>query len=199
MGQDRSTADTTERLLQATDDALQKHGYADLSMAKVAAEFDGSQSLIHYHFDSREGLLASYVAWKREQYREFLTEFPDDPEQRLTSLLTTFVREFEEWASTDRGQAMMDLYAEGRDSETVAEELRRLDALFRDAFREAVAEGIDAGVFRENVDPDGVARLLLAASDGTAARWSVGERDEGEPIADAVETYVLDRIRVDED
>jgi len=199
VGQDRSTADTTERLLQATDDALQKHGYADLSMANIAAEFDGSQSLIHYHFDSREGLLASYVAWKREQYREFLDEFPGAPDERLTALLTTFVREFDEWASTDRGQAMMDLYAEGRNSEAVAEELRQLDALFRDAFRETVADGIAAGVFREDVDPDAVARLLLAASDGTAARWSVGERDEGDPIADAVETYVLDRIRVDRD
>ncbi|MFB6375381.1 MAG: TetR/AcrR family transcriptional regulator, partial [Bradymonadaceae bacterium] len=190
-------ADTKARLLQATDDALQKHGYADLSMAKVADEFDGSQSLIHYHFDSREGLLAAYVAWKRDQYREFLDEeFPEDPDERVTALVTTFVREFTEWANTDRGQAMMDLYAEGRDSDAVAEELRRLDGLFRDAFREAVADGVEAGVFRD-VDPDAVARLLLAASDGTAARWSVGEGDEGEPIADAVEQYLLDQIRVD--
>ena len=113
-------------------------------------------------------------------------------------MLTTSVREFDEWASTDRGQAMMNLYAEGRDSEAVAEELRQLDALFRDAFRETVADGIAAGVFREDVDPDAVARPLLAASDGTAARWSVGERVEGDPIADAVETYVLDRIRVND-
>lgn len=197
MGKDRSTADTKDRLLQATDEALRKHGYADLSMATIADEFDGSQSLIHYHFDSREGLLAAYVAWKRDQYRAFFAELPDDPEERLEALLTAIVREFDEWASTEGGQAMMDLYAECRDSETVAEELRQLDGMLRDAFREAVADGVEAGVYRD-VDPDAVARLLLAATDGTAARWSVGEPEEGDPIADAVETYVLDHIRVED-
>ncbi len=197
MGQDRSTADTKDRLLQATDEALRKHGYADLSMATIADEFDGSQSLIHYHFDSREGLLAAYVAWKRDQYREFFADLPDDPEERLETLLTSIVREFDEWASTEGGQAMMDLYAECRDSDVVAEELRQLDGMVRDAFREAVADGVETGVYRD-VDPDAVARLLLAASDGTAARWSVGEPDAGDPIADAVETYVLDHIRVED-
>ena len=197
MGRDGSTADTKERLLQATDAALQKHGYAGLSMAKVADEFDGSQSLIHYHFDSREGLLAAFVAWKRAEYERYLAAFPDDPEERLSAMLDTFVREFDDWANTERGQALMDLYAEGRDSERVRAELRRLDATIRDGFREAVADGIEAGRYRD-VDPDAVARLLMAAHDGTAARWSVGERAEGPPIADAVEAYVLSAIRIED-
>jgi len=197
VGREQSTADTKDRLLQATDAALRKHGYADLSMAKVADDFDGSQSLIHYHFDSREGLLAAYVAWKREEYEAFLAEFPDDPERRLSALLDTFVREFDEWASSERGQVLMDLFAEGRDSERVREELRLLDDRIRDAFRDAVADGIETGQF-EDVDPDAVARLLLAANDGTAARWSVGDRDEGPRIADAVERYVVDAIVADD-
>lgn len=196
MERDESTADTEGRLLQATDDALREHGYANLSMSKVADEFDGSQSLIHYHFDSREGLLAAYVAWKRAEYADFLDGFPDDPDERMRALLETLLREFDEWATTEQAQAFMDLYAEGRDSECIREELRKLDALFREAFRETVADGIEAGVYRD-VDPDAVARLLMAAHDGVAARWSVGERDEGEPIADAVERYVLDPIRVE--
>lgn len=166
-------------------------------MAKVAEEFDGSQSLIHYHFDSREGLLAAYVDWKRREYEEFLDEFPDDPDDRLEAMLDTLVREFDDWASTERGQALMDLYAEGRDSDRVREELQRLDATIRDGFRETVVEGIEAGVYRD-VDPDAITRLLMAAHDGTVARWSVGERDEGPPIADAVETYVLSSIRIDD-
>lgn len=48
-------ANTRDAILEATGIVLAEYGYAGLSMAKVAEEFDGSQSLIHHHFDSKEG------------------------------------------------------------------------------------------------------------------------------------------------
>jgi AcrR family transcriptional regulator len=59
MAQDDSETDLGADPLQATRSLLIEHGYDGLSMAAVAEMFGGSQSLIHYHFDTREGLLAA--------------------------------------------------------------------------------------------------------------------------------------------
>lgn len=40
--------ETHERLMQATYAALCEHGYADLTLRKIAAEFEKSRGLLYY-------------------------------------------------------------------------------------------------------------------------------------------------------
>jgi AcrR family transcriptional regulator len=195
MVADASGADTATRIVEATRRVLIEHGYDDLSMAKIATEFDGNQSLIHYHFDSREGLLVALLERERELYVEFFGEFPDDPEKRLDRLLDTFVGDFTEWAE-ESGMAprFVELSAAATDSEPIQTALRDLYTLFREELERAIADGIEAGVF-EPVDPAPVARLLLAGNESAMQRWLVGEPDEIPAIADAIERYVLAEVR----
>ena len=191
-----SRSDTATRIVEATRRALIEHGYDELSMAKVAAEFDGSQSLIHYHFDSREGLLAALLERERERYAEALDERgPDDPEARLEWRFDAFVREFDEWAEeNEMAPRYIELSAAATESESIRAALREFHALFRDAFERTIADGVEAGVFQP-VDPAHVARLLKAGHDSATERWVVGEPDEIPVIADALEAYVLEEVR----
>lgn len=195
MVADTPDADTPTQIVQAARRTLIEHGYDDFSMSNVATEFDGSQSLIHYHFDSREGLLAALLERERELYVEFFEEFPDDPAERLEELLDTFLREFTEWAE-ESGMAprFVELFAAATDSEPIRTALRDLYALLREQFEQTIADGIEAGVF-EPVDPALVAHLLLAANESAMQRWLVGEHDEIPAIADALERYVLTEVR----
>lgn len=69
-------------------------------MRRVADEFGESQSLIHYHFDSREGLLAALLERERELYIELFDGFPNDPEARLDRIVDVFVRDSDTRASS---------------------------------------------------------------------------------------------------
>ncbi|CAA9301030.1 MAG: hypothetical protein AVDCRST_MAG11-829 [uncultured Gemmatimonadaceae bacterium] len=60
----RATA--PERILEAAARRVRTHGGADTSMQDVAAEAGVSKALIHYHFKSREALLARLVGWLAE-------------------------------------------------------------------------------------------------------------------------------------
>ncbi|WP_313692538.1 TetR/AcrR family transcriptional regulator [Halorarum halobium] len=195
MGTGDTDADTATRIVEAARRALVEHGYDGLSMARVAAEFDGSQSLIHYHFDSREGLLAALLERERDLYIERLEALPDDPERRLERLMDTFVREFEDWAE-ESGMAtrFVELSAAATGSEPIRAALRDMYALIREAFERTIADGVRSGVF-EPVDPAEVARLLMAGHDSVGERWVVGEPSEIPRIADALDRYVLTEVR----
>lgn len=191
---DTDKSDTREEILDATRRALVEYGYTDCSMAKVAAEFEGSQSLIHYHFDSKDGLFVAFLERERERYDARFSSMSDDPEQRLDALMDMLVRKFDEWAEGGIGTGYKEMYSAASHSDRIAEQLRRLDARFKQAFVEAIEDGIEAGVFRE-VDSETIGRLLFAAHDSASERWVVGQGEECEAIADAVEQYVLSEVR----
>lgn len=52
-----------ERILEGAARRVRSHGTADTSMQDVAAAAGVSKALVHYHFKSREALLARLVSW----------------------------------------------------------------------------------------------------------------------------------------
>lgn len=58
-----STAEARSRILAATASRLLNVGAFKLNMQDVAAEAGVSKGLIHYHFDSKDTLLAQTVEW----------------------------------------------------------------------------------------------------------------------------------------
>jgi AcrR family transcriptional regulator len=181
-------------ILDATRQALVEYGYTDCSMAKVAAEFEGSQSLIHYHFDSKEGLFVAFLEREQERYDARFRSMSDDPGPRLDELIDMLVRNFDEWAEGGIGSGYKEMYSAAPHSDRIAEQLRQLDDRFKQAFVEVIEDGIEANVFRE-VDPEAIGRLLFAAHDSASERWIVGQGQECEAIADALEEYVLSEVR----
>lgn len=188
---DTELSDTQTAILEATRDALQDHGYAGLSMSKVASTFDGSQSLIHYHFDDRNGLLTAFLRYERQQFEASLAELPDDPSARLECLVNERIRNIR---ATDTGlvRAYVGLHGAALDIDSIRQELIALDDTLFMAFRETVADGIECGQFADR-DPDTVARLLLAGHDSAFIRVTLAEPTE--PVADAVIRTVLADLR----
>ena len=55
----RDAADTRERILACAADLFGKQGYEAVTVANIASSCDISTSLIYYHFDDKESLLAA--------------------------------------------------------------------------------------------------------------------------------------------
>jgi len=63
-----STAE--EEIMEATYRALLRHGYADLSISRIADELDKSKAAIYYHYDTKDDLLVAFLEFAVDRFEE---------------------------------------------------------------------------------------------------------------------------------
>lgn len=87
-------------LLERCVDAFARHGYAALTMRKIASELGVSTGTLYHYFDSKEALFAGVVELvsRRNVDEAFPREraLPEAPAERF-DVLVEFVREREAW------------------------------------------------------------------------------------------------------
>jgi AcrR family transcriptional regulator len=168
---------TRERILAAAVRRIASDGIDDVRIARIAMDAGVSPALVHYHFDSRETLLAEALRYSytragdqristgelpaashAERLREMIGQcLPTTPE-----LAEDWVLWVELWLRAVRHPELR----------TVAEDLYgRLHAWFADE----IAAGVRDREFPDSVDPDAVADRTLALIDGFGIRTLIGD------------------------
>jgi AcrR family transcriptional regulator len=166
-----------ERILAAAVGQIAREGIDGVRIARIAMEARVSSALVHYHFETRDALLAEALDYSYQRAGESRIAGEDElPEashaQRLQSMIdgclpTTpdltadWVLWVELWLRAARHP----------DLRPVAEELyARLHAWFRDE----IVAGVNDGEFNR-CDPDEVADRTLALIDGFGIRTLIGD------------------------
>ena len=172
------TDEDADPLMEATYRALCAHGYASLTMQDIADETDVSKAALHYHYDTKHDLLVSFLDYL---YAEFTDRVRDpageDPVERLEAFIDDVLvpPEPDEDERVAFGTAMLELKAQAPYDEDVRERLERFDSFLHEQARTLIAEGTEAGEFRD-VNPDDTARFLVTVLDGAGTkRVSVGQ------------------------
>jgi AcrR family transcriptional regulator len=201
-------SDTKREIIEATGRALCAHGYADLTMQRIARESSLTTAAIHYHFDTKDDLLNAVLDDLLDRFEARLACEAVDPRERLATFLDAVFtpssatedggddRDTAETTDTDTAGendfpvALMELKGQAPYHDTFRERFRALDDVMRAVVREAVADGVEAGHFAD-ADPEVVARLVVTAINGAHVRTvALGE----DPTATrAVVETVLDR------
>jgi AcrR family transcriptional regulator len=173
MSQDQ---DTKAAFVDATYRALCTHGYADLTMQDIADETDRSKAALHYHFDGKRELLLSFLEHLRERFAARTADpAGETPADRLVALLRTVLDPGDD-GDQQFTTALMEIKAQAPYRDGYREELRAIDDALHGQVRDVVAEGVEAGQFRDDVDPDEVAAFVLTHIHGTWTRSvAVGE------------------------
>jgi AcrR family transcriptional regulator len=167
-----------ERILAAAVGQIAREGIDGVRIARIAMEARVSSALVHYHFETRDALLAEALDYSYQQAGEARIageeELPGASHaERLQSMidgcLPTTPGLTEDWV------LWVELWlraARHPDLRPVAEELyARLHAWFRDE----IAAGVENGEF-SRCDPDEVADRTLALIDGFGIRTLIGDR-----------------------
>jgi len=149
--------------------ALCTHGYAALTMQDIADETDMSKAALHYHYDSKRDLLVCFLEFL---HAEFIDRVADPegggPDERLWSFLDAVlsvpIEDDDERIALQT--AMLELKAQAPYDEAFRERLERFDADLLARIEALIAEGIEAGAFRDDVDPRETARFVMTALDG---------------------------------
>jgi len=173
---ERAPASARDRILAAAVDRIAREGIEDVRIARIAMDAGVSTALVHYHFDTRDALLAEALEYSFEHagdarvgphgpltgsHAERLAQMVDQCLPNNDSLERDWVLWVEMWLRVIR-------HPEFR---PIAEELYwRMERWFAKAIR----DGIDAGEFTR-CDPDAVAERTVALIDGYGVRTLIGD------------------------
>ncbi|MFW5974404.1 MAG: TetR/AcrR family transcriptional regulator [Natrialbaceae archaeon] len=173
------TVDSTEEaIMAATYRALCTHGYAGTTISRIGEEFEKSQSLLYYHYDDKDDLLADFLRYLLDGLEAELPEATaGDPRRRLDSLFEMLAPRDPAPARRQFFQALIEMRAQAPHEPAYREQFERSDALIVAALTTAIAEGIDAGVFAQ-VDPESTAEYIYATLSGTLDRCVTLDRWE---------------------
>ncbi len=166
-----------ERILGAAAAQIAREGIDGVRIARIAMEAGVSTALVHYHFETRDALLAEALDYSYAHAGDARISSGELPaashSERLESMIeqclpTTSALE-QDWVLWVELWLRAVRHPELR---PVAEELySRLHAWFRDE----IAAGVDDGEFAR-CDPDEVTDRLLALLDGYGVRTLIGDR-----------------------
>ena len=166
-------SDAREEIMDATYRALCAHGYADLTMQDIADETELSKAALHYHYDSKQELLESFLDFLYDGFTERVTAPDGDPApERLRALIDAVlsppVENRDERVAFKT--ALLELKAQAPYDEGVRERLERFDEYLHGEFRTVLTDGIETGTIRASVDPDDAARFLVTTLDGAGSK-----------------------------
>lgn len=170
-----TVSDQNEEIMRATYRALRTYGYADLTIKRIADEYGKSTAAIHYHYNTKEDLLAAFLDYILDQFKDAVHEVETtDPEQRLELLLEKLLVDPED--HYDLLIAMLEMRSQAPYKETFAERFQQNDEYVRYMLRTVINHGIEEGVFND-VDAEHTARALMTIVDGARTRAVVLDRE----------------------
>jgi len=179
----------------ATYRALRDHGYADLTIKRIAAEYGKSTAAVHYYYDTKEELLAAFLDYLLDRFVASMREVETtDPEQRLDLLLDELLVSPQE--NQDLSVALLEMRSQAPHKEAFRERFQQNDEYVRFMLKAVVNHGIDEGEFRADVDADEAARSLMTLVEGARTRAVVlGDTGELEAARRTVDEYVDAALR----
>jgi AcrR family transcriptional regulator len=168
--------DARERILEAACDVIAEHGIDDVRIARIAMLAGVSPPLVHYHFATREALLAEALEHSFELLGDLRTTSADDEGWSAARKLGWMIdqslpfpgmgdREWRLW---------LELWGQAARRQELRPVAARLYARYDAWIAEVVDEGIAAGEFRAR-DPRAVVQRLVAAIDGVGLRVLVDD------------------------
>jgi AcrR family transcriptional regulator len=158
-------------MMRATYCALCECGYAGLTMQDIADRTDASKSSLHYHYDTKNDLLLAFLDHLFESFEERFEPDPDDdPLDRLATVVDEALDEADDEDRRDFRTAMLEVKAQAPYDEAFRERLTEFDDHVRECVRTVVADGVEAGIFRGDTDPEAVAEFFATMFDGAHTR-----------------------------
>ncbi|HWW75168.1 MAG TPA: TetR/AcrR family transcriptional regulator [Pyrinomonadaceae bacterium] len=178
--------DKREAIMRAATKVFARSGYFNSKVADVAREAGVADGTVYLYFKSKEEILRSIFERNTSEAvragREELAKI-EDPRERLRRI----ARHHLERLGADRDLAVV-FQVELRGTTKFMEEFSAAGlAAYLGLIREVFEEGQTAGVFRKELKPKLVAKILFGALDEMATNWILSRRRyKLAPMADEV-------------
>lgn len=191
MESEHGSTDAREDIMWGVYQVLADTGFADLTTQRVADAAGCSQSLVHYHYDTKEDLVVAFLEWVRAGEGDWLAAIDaDTAEGRLRQYVDAQLSVPRDDEHGRFNVAFLELHAAAARNERFAAALRGFSSLVQDTLTAIIRDGVETGEFRA-VDPESTARFLRHALHSAVAEALVLGVDVAKPQArTAAEAYI---------
>ena len=174
----------TDRILAAAGTMIARYGYAEATFDKIAKQAGVSRGLLHYHFQTKEQMLARVLARNlggaTALLREILTQ--SNSADELVNLIVDALADMHA-----ENPSYFAIFIEGlgtaRQSRIVRKELSRSYREFRGTLRDGLQSMIDRDAIAPSLPAPTIAILFMSILDGLSlALATVAGDDLGEDI-----------------
>jgi AcrR family transcriptional regulator len=175
------------QILTAASRCFSRSGFHDATMQEIADEAGLSAGALYRYFDGKDGLVEALAAWGREQKRDALQELsagggPDGLARLVEAMLATLASD----GATEAARLDVRLWGEAlgqpRLRRLAKRELQGLIGPIAGYLRGEAA----AGRVRSEVDPDALARAVVALLMGLELQKAFEPRIDTQRISGAV-------------
>jgi AcrR family transcriptional regulator len=163
--------EASARIVDAMRQSVAVRGAAGSTFDQVARDAGVSRGLLHYHFGTKERLLAEVVRRDAEIRLEHLgSELAKAG--TVADVIDVLVHSLEDLVERDPGfvALMFELFTSGRRNPEIAAEFAALQRATRTQVAGLLAARQREGVIRLADEPEAVAAVLLSLADGLALR-----------------------------
>jgi AcrR family transcriptional regulator len=192
--------DTREEIMEATYRALCEHGYANLTMQAIADEFEKTKAVLHYHYDTKDELLAAFLEHLLDRFTNRLDVDSDGPNARLDALIDELLLGLDDGdeESHEFHTALLELRAQAPHNAAFREQLAANYDLLLDMLTAIIDDGIERGVFHD-VDAERLAALIMATMLGGRVHQITLDREAiALDVREALEDEILADLRREE-
>ncbi|MDZ7746684.1 MAG: TetR/AcrR family transcriptional regulator [Halobacteriales archaeon] len=158
--------DSREQIMRAAFEALATHGYADLTVARIADEFEKSKSLLYYHYDGKDDILRSLLDYATDQFlAELDAESTEDAAVNLRQFVDQLLPESPDEGVLTGRRVILELRGEAVGNPDFRATFTAMDERLRDRVVTEVEAGVEAGIFATD-NPETVATELTLLLNG---------------------------------
>ena len=160
-----------EEILAAAVEQVRQRGLAATRVIDVARALGVSKALVHYHFDSKEKLLADAFAYAAQRDLDSMARAARSDGtalERLWAVLGVYAPT----GDASGWVLWIDGWAAALRDEGLRSVLRDLDRRWKEAIAELIGDGVRSGEF-SCADPDGATSRITALLDGLAVQQVV--------------------------
>ena len=154
-----------QRLIDATVAVAERDGVEGLTTRAIVAEAGVSAGMFYGHFDSKESLLAAVVDHKTDELTTLV-----HAELALGTPMEGVVRELMHQLVRVLDLEVLAAFRSGTGTDEALAAQRRINQRIVDAFVPLLSTSIDAGVVRDDVDPEAVVEFIDLVIDGLNRR-----------------------------
>ncbi|WP_399882406.1 TetR/AcrR family transcriptional regulator [Streptomyces sp. BBFR51] len=169
------------QILDGAARCFARNGFHATSMQDVLKEVDLSAGAVYRYFSGKEELISAIVAEVLETVRDMyeraaLESPPPLPDELIVRTLTHMTRERS--AVSEDGEwlfprLMIQVWTETLRNDELSAILREGFAKVSAAWAKVVVRYQETGMMRDDVDPDAVARTLVATAQGFGAQYAL--------------------------
>ena len=172
-----------QEILEVTCEVVIERGFAGTRISDVAKRLDVSSSLIHYHFDSKEQLLAeAFAHYARKDLAEMEAEVHAAP-TAIARLEAAIENSVPEGSDDVEWMLWIDGWGEALRNPMMKKISQELDEQSAELLERLISGGVESGEFA-CADPRAAAMRLTALVDGLAVQFAAheGMMDRGQLI-----------------